>query len=123
VAYAFAICILQEMQWIHSQGIHSGEYFHGPFEITDHDVSFMVLQGTGPCRGMDERAIAFARKFSERVLVLDAAGFDTTGVDASVWDFLQPLVFQPLLRSYAIRLAEERGHPLTVRRYMWKMDY
>ena len=27
VAYSFAICLLQEMQWIHSAAIHSGQYF------------------------------------------------------------------------------------------------
>ena len=27
-AYSFAICLLMEMQWIHSHAIHSGEYFH-----------------------------------------------------------------------------------------------
>src|SRR5579875_568412 len=28
VAYSYAICILMEMQWIHSHAIHAGEYFH-----------------------------------------------------------------------------------------------
>ena len=123
VAYAFAICILQEMQWIHSQGIHSGEYFHGPFEITDEVVPFILLLGRGASRAVDQRALEFTRKFTDRILVLDAADFDFAAVDPAVAEYLEPLVFQPLLRIYAIRLAEERGHPLTVRRYMWKMEY
>jgi len=41
-AYSFAICLLQEMQWIHSAAIHSGEYFHGPFEITDMMCPFLI---------------------------------------------------------------------------------
>lgn len=122
-AYSFSICIMQEMQWIHSQAIHSGEYFHGPFEITDFDTSFILLVGLGPTRAMDERARTFAEKYSRKVLVLDASDFDLNGVDSSVAEYITPLVFQPLLRSYAIRLSEDRGHPLTVRRYMWKMDY
>ena len=28
--YSLAICLFMEMQWIHSNCIHSGEYFHGP---------------------------------------------------------------------------------------------
>lgn len=123
VAYAFSICILQEMQWIHSQSIHSGEYFHGPFEITDDIVPFIILMGTGSCRKLDQRALAFARKFTDRILLLDIETMDTTGIEPPVLDYLQPLIFQPLLRAFAIRLSEERGHPLTVRRYMWKMDY
>lgn len=33
--YAMAICSLMEMQWQHCCYIHSGEYFHGPFEATE----------------------------------------------------------------------------------------
>lgn len=123
VMYSFSLCLLQEMQWIHSQPIHAGEYFHGPFEITDFDVPFLVAQGTGPCRAMDTRAIAFARKFSRQVEVVDIEALDLTGIDPEMIDFLQPLVLLPVVRTYAMRLAENRGHPLTVRRYMWKMDY
>lgn len=34
-AYMESICIFMEMQWIHSGTIHTGEFFHGPFEVTD----------------------------------------------------------------------------------------
>ena len=33
--YGFAICSLMEMQWQSCSYIHSGEYFHGPFEVTE----------------------------------------------------------------------------------------
>ena len=36
-AYGFSICSLQEMQWMDCCYLHSGEYFHGPFECTDED--------------------------------------------------------------------------------------
>ena len=29
---------MMEMQWINSGSFHSGEFFHGPFEIVDKDV-------------------------------------------------------------------------------------
>ncbi|WFE75801.1 SIS domain-containing protein [Roseinatronobacter sp. S2] len=70
VAYSYAICIFQEMLWIHSAAINSGEYFHGPFEITDFDTPFLILLGLGNSRTMDERAVAFARKFSQRTTIL-----------------------------------------------------
>ena len=41
-AYMQSICIFMEMQWIHSSSIHSGEFFHGPFEITDKEVPFVL---------------------------------------------------------------------------------
>ena len=34
-AYMESICIFMEMQWLDSSSIHTGEFFHGPFEITD----------------------------------------------------------------------------------------
>ncbi|ACM39453.1 SIS domain-containing protein [Agrobacterium vitis] len=123
VAYSFSICILQEMQWINSQAIHSGEYFHGPFEITDFDTPILLLVGLGPTREMDTRAQKFAEKYSKNLLVLDAAKIDMHGVAPEVAEYITPLVFQPLMRIYAVELAERRGHPLTVRRYMWKMEY
>ncbi len=123
VAYSLAICLLQEMQWIHAEAIHSGEYFHGPFEITDFDVPFILLKGIGPCRDMDDRAEVFARKFSQKVLTLDAGALDLCGISQEVAEYVTPLIFMPLARVYIARLSEERGHPLTVRRYMWKMSY
>lgn len=123
VMYSFSLCLLQEMQWIHSQPIHAGEYFHGPFEITDFDVPFLAVQGLGPCRKMDTRAITFAKKFSRRVEVIDLETLDLSGIVPEMRDFMQPLALLPVVRTYAMHLAEDRGHPLTVRRYMWKMDY
>jgi fructoselysine 6-phosphate deglycase len=122
-AYSFAICIFQEMQWVHSAAIHAGEYFHGPFEITDFDVPFIQLMGVGPSRTMDERALAFAQKYSRRMTVLDARDLGVETLPATVAEYLAPLVFAPVLRAYADRLADAKGHPLSVRRYMWKMDY
>ena len=37
-AYMESICIFMEMQWIQSACIHTGEFFHGPFEVTDANV-------------------------------------------------------------------------------------
>jgi fructoselysine 6-phosphate deglycase len=123
VAYSYAICIFQEMLWIHSAAIHAGEYFHGPFEITDFDVPFIQLIGLGPSRQMDERALAFAEKFSKRLTVLDAKDLVSASIPSTVSEYIAPLVFSPILRAYAEKLGEAKGHPLTVRRYMWKMEY
>ena len=47
VAYAFSICLLMEMQWVNSGSFHDGEFFHGPFEIVDKDVPFILLMNEG----------------------------------------------------------------------------
>lgn len=123
LAYSFAVCLLMEMLWVHSQAIHSGEYFHGPFEITDYDVPFLLIKNSGATRYLDDRAEAFARKFSQKVEVIDTATFDMEGIDEDLRGYFAPIVASPVLRQYADQLAEHKGHPLSVRRYMWKMDY
>ena len=74
--YSLAICLFMEMQWIHSNCIHSGEYFHGPFEVTDFDVPFVLVKGIGATRELDERAYNFCSKFSQKLAVIDEAEFD-----------------------------------------------
>lgn len=122
-AYSFAICLLMEMQWIHSNCIHSGEYFHGPFEITDYDVPFIIIKGLGSTRPLDERAYNFCRKYSDKIMLVDCETFDMTGIDEEVREYFAPLVAGAVLRYLADFFAYERGHELGVRRYMWKMEY
>ncbi len=122
-AYSFAICLLMEMQWIHSNSIHSGEYFHGPFEVTDFDVPFIIIKGLGATRPLDERAYNFCRKYSEKIMLVDEADFDMTGIDEEVREYFAPLLAGAVLRSLADEFAYQRGHDLSVRRYMWRMEY
>lgn len=122
-AYSFSICLLMEMSWVNSNAIHSGEYFHGPFECTDFDVPFLVLKGIDACRPLDERAEKFCRKYSERVTTIDAADFDLHEVPEDLRCYFAAVVTDYVLRDYAEALADHRGHPLSVRRYMWRMEY
>lgn len=123
IAYWFAICLLMEMQWIHSHAIHAGEYFHGPFEVLDKDVPFIILLGLDETRPLEERSLEFTQKYGERLIIIDAKEFDLTGVAESVKGYIAPLVTQTLLRQFAEQLAEIRNHPLSTRRYMWKVPY
>ena len=121
--YSLAICLFMEMQWINSNCIHSGEYFHGPFEVTDFDVPFVITVGNGATRHLDERALAFAKKFSERLFVIDENDFDFGDLDATVAEYLAPEVLGSVVRVMVDALAHDRGHALSVRRYMWQMEY
>ncbi|NLB90689.1 MAG: SIS domain-containing protein [Clostridiales bacterium] len=123
VAYSFAECLLMEMLWIHSQPIHSGEYFHGPFEITDYDVPFLIFLNSGETRPLDERALAFAVKYSNCVEAIDAKDFDMGDIPVDLQGYFAPVVMNAVTRLYADALSDHRGHPLSVRRYMWRMEY
>ncbi|MEH7121146.1 SIS domain-containing protein [Neobacillus vireti] len=123
VAYSFAICILMEMQWINSQAIHAGEFFHGPFEILDKDVPFILLKGLDETRPLEERAEKFLKKYGGKLLILDAMDLDLTGIDEEVKGYLAPIVLNFVLRHHAVAIAEARNHPLETRRYMFKVPY
>ena len=122
VAYSTAICHLMEMEWVHSNSIHSGEYFHGPFEVTDEHVPFLVYVSAGRTRALDERALAFLNKYSREVEVIDAKEY---GAEAfgEVAEYLEPMVVGGVGRTYLTKLAEAKKHPFTWRKYMFKEEY
>jgi fructoselysine 6-phosphate deglycase len=126
-AYSYAICVLMEMQWIDSQAIHANEFFHGPFEVVDPEHAFILLKGLDSTRPIEERAGAFLDRFGskEKVLVLDAARLDLSGIAPEFQGNLVPLIFFDTLWRFAYKIAAIRGHAmLEGRRYMKKIkDY
>ncbi len=122
-AYMESICIFMEMQWLDSACIHTGEYFHGPFEVTDANKPFMIQVAEGSTRALDERCLAFLRKYAKRIEVLDAKELGLSVIDASVIDYFNHSLFNNVYPIYNHALAEARKHPLTTRRYMWRVEY
>lgn len=122
-AYIQSICIFMEMQWINSSSIHSGEYFHGPFEITDHNVPFIIQISEGRTRTLDERALSFLKQYGKRFEVLDAKELGLSIIDSNVVDYFNQTLFTCVYDVYNKAFSEARNHPLSVRRYMWKVAY
>ena len=112
-----------EMQWIHSGCIHSGEYFHGPFEITDYDVPFLLVKGIGNTRYLDQRVEDFSIKFSDKMLILDQKDLQLDGVAEEAKPYIAAILSGVVIRVFVEAIAFERGHSLEVRRYMWQMKY
>ena len=124
VAYATSLCLFLEMQWINSASVHSGEFFHGALEITDKDVPFVLFMNEGKTREIDARALTFLQRFDAKVTVIDSKDYGLSSVvDASVVDYFNPMLLTAVVRVYAEKLGELRGHPLSKRRYMWKLEY
>ncbi|MDO5338182.1 MAG: SIS domain-containing protein [Eubacteriales bacterium] len=122
-AYMESICIFMEMQWLDSSAIHTGEFFHGPFEITDANRPFVIQISEGSTRKLDERALTFLKKYAKRIEVLDAKELGLSTIDASVVDYFNHSLFNNVYPIYNHDLATERQHPLPTRRYMWKVEY
>jgi fructoselysine 6-phosphate deglycase len=122
-AYGFAICSLMEMQWLHASSIHSGEFFHGPFEVTDKETPFILMINEGRTRELDERARTFLNQYAEKVEVIDAKELGIGTIADEVVEFFNPVLFYSIVCVYREALAEVRNHPLETRRYMGKVAY
>lgn len=124
VAYSTSICLMMEMQWINSGSFHSGEFFHGPFEIVDKDVPFILLMNEGSTRPIDARALTFLKRFEAKATVVDALDYGLSlTIPKTVVDYFNPMLITAVFRVYAEELSNARKHPLTKRRYMWKLEY
>ena len=118
-----SICIFMEMQWINSSSIHTGEFFHGPFEITDANIPFVIQVSEGSTRPLDERCLKFLNTYAKRIEVLDAKELGLSTIDASVVDYFNHSLFNNVYPIYNHALADARLPPLPTRRYMWKVQY
>ena len=121
--YSTANCWFMEMQWINSAVIHSGEYFHGPFEITDDQVPFIMIKSIGNTRELDQRVVNFAPKYTDKLTVLDQADFKLDNVVDVAKPYIAAILSGVVIRQMVEAIAYERGHSLEVRRYMWHEEY
>lgn len=121
--YGFAICSLQEMQWQDCCYIHSGEYFHGPFECTEDDVFYFLQMGSGANRPMDERALSFLTTHTDTLMVLDALEYGMDVVDEAVRPYLDPVLFYEMNVTLRVARGKAFGHDPDHRRYMGKVQY
>ncbi len=122
-AYGFSICSFMEMLWMHASYIHSGEFFHGPFEVTKDSPVFLLLMNGGKTRQMDQRVLDFLQQYAEKYEVIDSLMLGAQGLDRQVSDYFTPIVFYYLSCVYREAMAKRRGHSLDDRRYMWKVPY
>ena len=123
VAYSMCCCHFMEMQWKHAVCLHTGEYFHGPFETTDKQLPMILLMGEGRTRALDERCLKFLQTYAENFITIDFAKINKGRIDPSVVEFFNPVVMIPVERYYVSQMAELRGHSMDERRYMWKVEY
>ena len=88
------------------------------------NVPFILLMNDGRTRDMDSRALAFLERFDAKTTVVDAKDYGLGSLlSCGVAEYFSPMLISAVLRVYAEQLAIIRNHPLTKRRYMWKLEY
>lgn len=124
-AYAMSICSLMEMQWMHCCYLHSGEYFHGPFETTDGKTPYILMKSCGKTRTLDQRAEDFLEKYAGEgnCEVIDAAALGLDAIDPAVAEYFNAPLFYKMACTYRDALDYTRRHPLNMRRYMGVVEY
>jgi fructoselysine 6-phosphate deglycase len=91
VAYALAMCYLQEMQWMHAATVHAGEFFHGAFEVVTDDTPLLVLLDESEARPTAERALRFSERFSGKTTAPDSRELSLLGNRTKASRALEPL--------------------------------
>lgn len=122
-AWYYAMCILEEMQWIWTRPIHASDFFHGTLELLEADTSVWILKGEDSTRPLAERVERFALTVTEKVRVFDTRDFALPGLSDDVRALVSPIVFAAAFERLSTHLERVRGHDLTIRRYYKKGDF
>lgn len=122
-AYVFCNCYMMEMQWINAIPMHAGEFFHGPFEIIEKGSPVVMLMGLDQTRFLEERALKFLKKYTDRIFIIDMQEVDFSKIDKVYRGYLAPMVINNVCRMYSKAIAKEREHSLDIRRYMHIVEY
>jgi fructoselysine-6-phosphate deglycase len=122
-AWYFAMCILEEMQWIWTRPIHASDFFHGTFELVENDVAVVLLAGEDASRPLAERVKAFVPGAGGDLFVIDTREFELAGIGERTRALVSPVVLATVLERLGVHIEALTGHPLTTRRYYKRMEY
>ncbi len=122
-AHYFAMCILEEMQWIRTRPVNASDFFHGTLELVEPGVSVVVLKDESAYRPLAERVEKFLTDRTDRVDVIDAAVPALSGLSSLARGVVGPVVLAAQLERVAAHLEVLRDHPLTTRRYYKRVEY
>ncbi|MCP8970030.1 SIS domain-containing protein [Ectobacillus ponti] len=121
--YSYAMCILEEMQWIKSKSIHAAEFFHGTLELVEKDTSVILFKGEDATRPLVERVERFAENITKELFIIDTKDYALPGISEEFRKLVDLNVNWALTSRISAYLERERNHPLEIRRYYRKMEY
>ena len=119
----YATCILEEMQWIRTRPVHAADFFHGPLELIDKNVSLILLRGQDEAGALADRVASFAPQYTDHFTVLDTADFVPDATSPRLRALLSPAFMATILERLSAHLEVMRNHPLVTRRYYKRVAY
>ncbi|RGB65025.1 MULTISPECIES: SIS domain-containing protein [Oscillospiraceae] len=121
-AYDYAMCILEEMQWIKTKSIHAAEFFHGTLELVEEDTSLILFFGEDETRPLMDRVLNFAKKITKEINIFDTKEVELP-LDEEFRKYISPMIVYTITERLSCHLEHVRNHPLTTRRYYRQMEY
>ncbi len=122
-AYCLAMCYLQEMQWKHAAHFDAAEFLHGAMETVTDETAVILYMGEEATRPIDERAKRFLDTYTRNGFTVDAREVALPGIEPAMRPFVSTYVLFALQSRLAEHFEAVRGHDLTQRRYMFKVQY
>ena len=122
-AHYYGMCILEEMQWIRTRPVQASDFFHGTLELVEPGVSLFIFKGEDAFRPLTDRVENFAKRYTSKVRVLDAASASLPGISAKTRGLISPIILATMLERLSAHLEVLRDHPLTTRRYYKRVEY
>ena len=85
---------------------------------TENGVFYFLQMGSSSARVMDERALAFLKTHTDRLMVLDAMEYGMDAVDEGVRAYLEPALFYAMNVELRAARGKRFDHSPEIRRYM-----
>ncbi|MEG0093633.1 MAG: SIS domain-containing protein [Erysipelotrichaceae bacterium] len=123
ICYAYAMCVLEESQWIRTKSVTSPEFFHGTLELVEKDVCATLLVTEGKTRELDLRVKKFLETYSDKVTVFDCADYEYPGISKEFRGLLSPVVMNAVLQRISKNIEVVTNHSLDIRRYYRTVNY
>ena len=112
-AYDYAMCILEEMQWIKTKSIHAAEFFHGALELVEKDTSLLLFYGEDETQPLMDRVLNFSKKITNTIGVFDTKEVVLPFTDSEYRKIVSPMVLYAIterLSCYLEKVAEPSSH-------------
>ena len=121
-AESWGMCIMEEMQWMHTKIVNAAEFFHGAIELCEKDTPCILFKGEDGSRELVDRVENFLKPLTQEILVIDTAEVELP-MDKKYRYLVAPALEMACTWPLAKAFQVENNHDLSVRRYYRQMEY
>ena len=121
--YSYAMCIMEEMQWMRTKSVTAGDFFHGTLEVIERDDTVLLFFGEDETRPQMERVEKFLKTICNNIYKFDTASLPLPNVDPKFRGLFSPLVMHCFTSRIEAYQEDAGKHPLAIRRYYRQLSY